>query len=81
MKISIITINYNNIHGLKNTIQSVIEQTYRNIEYIIIDGGSTDGGKEFIEKKSPHINYWVSEKDKGLYNAMNKGIKNPLVTT
>ena len=75
MKISIITINYNNIHGLKNTIQSVIEQTYRNIEYIIIDGGSTDGGKEFIEKNSPHINYWVSEKDKGLYNAMNKGIK------
>lgn len=75
MKISIITINYNNIHGLKKTIRSVIEQTYHNIEYIIIDGGSTDGGKEFIEKNSTNIYYWVSEKDKGLYNAMNKGIQ------
>lgn len=75
MKISIITINYNNIHGLQKTMHSVIEQTYHDIEYIVIDGGSTDGGKELIEKNSPHISYWVSEKDKGLYNAMNKGIQ------
>ncbi|MEL1255515.1 glycosyltransferase family 2 protein [Flavobacterium sp. DGU38] len=74
-KISIITINYNNTKGLEKTINSIIHQTQRNYEFIVIDGGSTDGGKELIETYSDKINYWVSEPDSGVYNAMNKGIK------
>lgn len=74
MRISIITINYNNIQGLKNTLSSVLEQDYNNIEYIVIDGGSTDGSKELLVAKANELHYWVSERDKGLYNAMNKGI-------
>lgn len=74
MKISIITINYNNIQGLKQTLFSVLEQDYNNIEYIVIDGGSTDGSKELLRAKSDELFYWVSERDKGVYNAMNKGI-------
>lgn len=74
MKYSIITINYNNKDGLKKTIESVINQSYRNFEYIIIDGGSTDGSVDIIKEYEKHINYWVSEPDKGVYNAMNKGI-------
>lgn len=73
-KLSIITINLNNREGLQKTIDSVINQTCQDLEWIIIDGGSTDGSKELIEKYSEHINYWVSEPDKGIYNAMNKGI-------
>lgn len=73
-KISIITINYNNIKGLEKTIKSIIHQT-QNYEFIIIDGGSTDGSKELIERHAEKINYWVSESDTGVYNAMNKGIK------
>lgn len=72
---SIITINYNNKNGLEKTIKSVVEQTCKDYEYIIIDGGSTDGSKELIEENQQHFNYWVSEPDKGIYNAMNKGIK------
>lgn len=75
MILSIITINYNNKDGLQKTIDSVISQTFKDFEWIIIDGGSTDGSKELIEKYSQHITYWVSEPDKGIYNAMNKGIK------
>ena len=75
MKITIITINYNNLNGLRQTINSVIKQTYQEKEYIIIDGGSTDGCKQLIEEKKQYIDYSVSEKDKGLYNAMNKGIQ------
>jgi len=75
MKLSIITINYNNKKGLQKTIDSVISQTYKDFEWIIIDGGSTDGSKELIELYSQYITYWVSEPDKGIYNAMNKGIK------
>ncbi len=56
-------------------MSSVFEQTYQAIEYIIIDGGSTDGSKEYIETQSPKVHFWVSEKDTGVYNAMNKGIK------
>ena len=74
MRISIITINYNNIQGLKNTLSSVLEQDYNNIEYIVIDGGSTDGSKDLLVAKANELHYWVSEQDKGLYNAMNKGI-------
>lgn len=75
MKISIITINYNNRNGLQKTIDSVITQTFKDFEWIIIDGGSTDGSKKLIEEYSQYITYWVSEPDKGIYNAMNKGIK------
>lgn len=74
MKLSIITINYNNKVGLKNTINSILPQTYNNFEYIIIDGGSTDGSVEIIKEFADHITYWVSEPDNGVYHAMNKGI-------
>ena len=74
MKFSIITINYNNNKGLKKTIESVIGQTYKDFEYIIIDGGSDDGSVDTIKKYSNYITYWVSEHDNGIYNAMNKGI-------
>lgn len=85
MKLSIITINYNNVDGLKRTLDSVAEQAYRDIEHIIIDGGSTDGSVEAIKEyvsanpnNDPffmHTINWVSEKDRGIYNAMNKGIR------
>ena len=75
MKYSIITINFNHHDGLRKTIESVIIQSCKNYEFIIIDGGSTDGSREVIELYSANINYWVSEPDKGIYNAMNKGIK------
>lgn len=74
MKLSIITINYNNLEGLKRTYESVVSQTCQDFEWIIIDGGSTDGSKEFIEEHQAHFAYWCSEPDKGIYNAMNKGI-------
>jgi len=73
--VSIITVVYNGEKYLEQTIQSVINQTYKNIEYIIIDGGSTDGTLDIIKRYEKHISYWVSEADKGLYDAMNKGIK------
>lgn len=72
--ISIITINYNNKEGIERTIKSITSQTFQEFEYIIIDGGSTDGSREIIEKYSDKISYWISEPDKGIYNAMNKGI-------
>ena len=75
MKLSIITINFNNRDGLQRTIDSVICQTWRDFEWIVIDGGSTDGSRELIEKYQDHFAYWCSEPDKGVYNAMNKGIK------
>lgn len=75
MKLSIITVNLNNRDGLQKTIDSVISQTFQDFEWIVIDGGSTDGSKELIEQYAEHFAYWVSEPDKGIYNAMNKGIK------
>ncbi|MGN0213202.1 MAG: glycosyltransferase family 2 protein [Muribaculaceae bacterium] len=73
MKLSIITINYNNCEGLRRTIESVVNQTCRDFEYIIIDGGSTDGSVNVIKQYASQIDYWMSEPDKGIYNAMNKG--------
>ena len=73
-KLSVITINYNNRNGLKKTIESVVDQTCKDFEYIVIDGGSTDGSVDVIKEYADRINYWVSEPDKGIYNAMNKGI-------
>lgn len=88
MKLSIITINYNNAEGLKRTLKSVAAQTYRDIEHIIIDGGSTDGSVDIIKDYAEHNSLlsgrvgvgshsviWTSEKDNGIYNAMNKGIE------
>ncbi|MDB5280350.1 MAG: hypothetical protein JWR61_5305 [Ferruginibacter sp.] len=72
--LSIITISYNNHNGLFKTIPSVLNQTFTDYEYIIIDGGSNDGSTELIEKYAQQITYWVSEKDAGIFNAMNKGI-------
>lgn len=74
LKISIITVVFNGSKYLEKTIQSVINQTYQNIEYIIIDGGSTDGTLDIIKKYEDKITYWLSEPDEGIYYAMNKGI-------
>ena len=73
--ISIITVAYNNKNGLEETIKSVISQTCKNFEFVIIDGNSNDGSKELLESYSSQIDFWVSEPDKGIYNAMNKGIR------
>ena len=85
IKLSIITINYNNAEGLRKTLASVASQTYADIEHVIVDGGSTDGSVEIIrqyadneckvECVSAHVVRWISEPDKGIYNAMNKGIE------
>ncbi|MDQ1243689.1 MAG: hypothetical protein QG565_29 [Campylobacterota bacterium] len=72
--ISIITVVFNGEKYLEETIESVINQTYDNVEYIIVDGGSTDGTLDIIKKYEDMIDYWVSEKDGGIYDAMNKGI-------
>lgn len=74
--VSIVTPVYNGETYLEETIQSVINQTYDNIEYIIIDGGSTDGTLDIIKKYENKIAYWVSEPDKGMYEGINKGFKN-----
>ena len=74
MKYSIITVNYNNRVGLRATIESVVNQTYHNYEFIVIDGGSTDGSADVLKEFDDKISYWVSEPDKGIYNGMNKGI-------
>ena len=72
--ISIITVVFNGEKHLEQTIESVINQSYDNVEYIIIDGGSTDGTIEIIKQYEDQINYWISEKDRGISNAFNKGI-------
>lgn len=74
MRYSIITINYNNKEGLRRTIESVVGQTYNDYEFIIIDGGSTDGSTDVIKEYVSSISYWISEKDRGIYHAMNKGV-------
>lgn len=88
MKLSIVTINYNNVEGLKKTLDSVANQAYREFEHIIVDGGSSDGSVPVIKSYEERIitnrvnnqtQYplvsWVSEKDNGIYNAMNKGVR------
>ena len=74
-KLSIITINYNNKSGLEQTIKSVVNQNAeKHTEHIIIDGGSNDGSLDVIDENKEHFSYWCSEKDNGIYHAMNKGI-------
>src|SRR5574344_362751 len=75
IKISIITIVYNDLKHIESTMLSVLNQTYQNIEYIVIDGASVDGTVEVIKKYAERLSYWVSEKDRGIYDAMNKGLR------
>jgi len=75
MKVSIITATYNSANFLEEAILSVMKQHYNNIEHIIIDGGSTDSTLAIIEKYKDHIAYWKSEPDRGMYDAINKGMK------
>jgi len=76
MKVSVITINLNNRDGLKKTIESVVGQTrFCDIEYIVVDGGSTDGSLDVILDNMRYFKHWRSEKDGGIYNAMNKGLQ------
>lgn len=72
--LSVITVVYNHVDGIERTMRSVLEQTYPHIEYIVIDGQSTDGTLEKIKACSDQIDRWVSEPDKGIYDAMNKGL-------
>ncbi len=74
IKISIITVTFNSARTIEQTLQSVINQSYKNVEYIIVDGGSTDATLSIIEKYKANISTLISEKDNGLYDALNKGI-------
>lgn len=74
MKLSIITVNLNNLPGLQRTLESVHSQSWQDFEHIVIDGGSTDGSAEYLAQKSKWLTWFVSEKDRGIYHAMNKGI-------
>ena len=72
--VSIITVNYNDGEGLARTIQSVLAQDHADLEYLVIDGGSADDSRRVINDNAGRLAYWVSEKDRGIYHAMNKGI-------
>lgn len=74
-KLSVITINFNDKLGLENTIKSVVSQSYKGFEFVVIDGNSTDGSKDILNLHKDSFQYCVSEPDHGIYNAMNKGIK------
>ena len=75
MRITIITVCYNRKSTIEKAIKSVLSQNYHDIEYIIIDGNSTDGTKEIIESYRDRLSQYISEPDKGMYDAINKGIK------
>lgn len=75
MKLSIITINYNNAAGLRQTFDSISKQSCRDFEYVVVDGNSNDGSKDIIKEYQKCIDKWVSEPDAGIYNAMNKGAR------
>ena len=73
MKLSVITINYNDLNGLKKTVDSVINQTYKNFEFLVVDGDSTDNSKQYLEQNRHFFTHFISEPDAGIYDAMNKG--------
>ncbi|MDD7986919.1 glycosyltransferase family 2 protein [Lentisphaera marina] len=75
MKISIVTICYNNAKEMKSAMDSILGQTYKDIEYIIVDGASTDGTQELVQSYGDRVSQFVSEPDKGLYDALNKGFR------
>ena len=75
MKVSIITVVYNNNKTISDAIESVINQSYKNIEYIVIDGGSTDGTVDVVKDYGSRIDKFISEPDNGIYDAMNKGVR------
>ena len=75
MKVSVITINRNNLDGLKKTVESVLSQTWKEFEYILVDGDSSDGSREYLKANESHFTYWISEPDNGVFQAMNKGIR------
>lgn len=75
MKVSVITVVYNNAKKIERAIKSVINQTYGDIEYIVVDGGSTDGTLAIIKRYQGYISKWISEPDEGIYDAFNKGIR------
>lgn len=74
-KLTVITIVYNNVRDIERTMLSVINQTYANIEYVVVDGASKDGTQEVISRYGDRISTYISEPDKGIYDAMNKGLK------
>ena len=74
-KISVVTVSFNQAAYLEQTIRSVLDQQYPNLEYIIIDGGSNDGSVDIIKKYAEHLTYWISEKDDGMYHALQKGFE------
>ena len=73
-KLTVITIVYNNVHDIERTVLSVLNQSYTNIEYLLIDGASNDGTLEILKQYEGRIGKLVSERDKGIYDAMNKGL-------
>jgi glycosyltransferase involved in cell wall biosynthesis len=73
--ISVVTINFNHLTDLQKTFANVISQTYQDLEYIVIDGGSQDGTVDFLQENTKFLSYWISEPDNGIYDAMNKGTK------
>lgn len=75
MIFSVITVSYNSAATIKDTIKSVLGQTHKDLEYIVVDGGSSDGTVDIIKKYSDRVSRWVSERDGGIYDAMNKGIR------
>ncbi|MBQ9640469.1 MAG: glycosyltransferase [Bacteroidaceae bacterium] len=75
MKLSVVTINYNNLHGLRQTVGSMLKQTFHDYEWIVVDGGSSDGSCEFLDEMKAHFAWLVSEPDRGIYNALNKGAR------
>ena len=75
IRVSIITVVFNNVEGIKNAIKSVLSQDYSNIEYIVIDGNSNDGTKEAINSFGKKIDHFISSPDQGIYDALNKGIE------